>query len=600
MYVSRGRITAEASVNRFRRGSFAAVARRRCLGARAAACLFLLALVPFSTLRSQTVRGELVEETLQAPIEGAFVVLVDETGEQAAAMLTNAAGRFVLTAPAPGSYRLRAERIGYESFASSVIELAAGQTLDYRLTMPVRPIQLADLSVEGERQCELRQAEGERVAAVWDEARKALTAAVWTEKELNFRFTTQLWDRLLDPRNLQILEERSDVLTGLAANPFRALSAEELADVGYARRVEGARATEYYAPDAQTLLSDVFLDDHCFRIVEGRGTKTGLIGLEFEPATESEKTDVTGVLWLSARSAHLRFVEYRYENLPAGIRGSDKLGGRLEFRLLPGGAWVVDDWYIRMPITGTPATESPDSDGGLSELREKRKLVAIKEEGGAVIEIDDLETGGQQLAFNGRGSLGGVVIDSTRNAPLAYATVALLGTNYRTTTDAEGRYSMRFVPAGDFFVTIAHPRVEMLRLGSALRPVRIRPDQEVRVDLAIPPARQLAPALCPRDGSGRGIVVGLVTDAVSGDPLEGARVRISPGAAATAFEAVTGQDGGFLVCGLPLDTELSAAASVVVQERASESQSVRFSVTADAIHEAFLEIALSASDRRGQ
>ena len=79
-----------------------------------------------------------------------------------------------------------------------------GQVLDYRLTMPVRPVELAQISVEGERQCNIRKAEGERVAAVWEEARKALTTAVWTEKERNFRFTIQLWERLLDPRNLEI------------------------------------------------------------------------------------------------------------------------------------------------------------------------------------------------------------------------------------------------------------------------------------------------------------------------------------------------------------------------------------------------------------
>jgi hypothetical protein len=597
----RTNITAEASAKSETRSRRIGVGRLRCQGTRLAACLFLAILAPLGTLSSQTVRGELIEETLEAPIEGAFVVLLDEAGEQVAAMLTNDVGRFVLHAPGPGSYRLNAERIGYESFASPALELAVGQMLDYQMTMPVRPIQLADLSVEGERQCELRQAEGQRVASVWDEARKALTAAVWTEQELNFRFTTQLWDRLLDPRNLQILEERAEVLTGLAANPFRALTAEELADVGYARRLEGASATEYYAPDAEALLSDVFLDDHCFKIVEGKGNKTGMIGLEFEPAAESDKTEVSGVLWLSARTAHLRFVEYRYENLPADIRGSDKLGGRLEFRLLPGGAWVVDDWYIRMPITETTFERAPDSGtGGLSELRQKRKLVAIKEEGGAVLEISDFEPGGQQFGLNGRGSLGGVVIDSTRNAPLSYATVTLLGTNHRTTTDAAGRYSMRYVPAGDFFVTIAHPRVGMLRLGSALRPVRIRPDQVATVNLAIPPARRLAPALCPRQSEQRGIVVGLVTDAISGDPLQGATVHVSHDAADGRFETVTDHDGGFIICNVPLDTELSAAATVVVGEQASESPVIHFSVAADAIHEAFLEIALSAKDRRGQ
>jgi hypothetical protein len=424
--------------------------RVRC--ARALWALGLLLFIPLRSTPAQTIRGELVEETLNAPIEGAFVVLVDADGEQVVAMLTNAVGRFVLEAPSPGRYRLKAERIGYQSYTSPDLDLELGQVLDYRMTMPVRPVELAQISVEGERQCNIRRAEGERVAAVWEEARKALTTAVWTERERNFRFTIQLWERLLDPRNLEILEQQGEIVSGLAAYPFRALPAEELAEIGYVRRFDDDNATEYYAPDAQTLLSDVFLDDHCFQVVEGRGEMDGMIGLEFEPVKQDgDKTDVSGVLWLSARDAHLRLVDYRYEYLPGRIRGAEKLGGRLNFRMLPGGAWVVDDWHIRMPVTEVTLEGNPNPvPGSLRRLREKRKLVAVKEEGGALVGISDPI--GHSIGPTGRGSLVGVAFDSTQNAALSYATVALLGTNYRTTTDEQGQYSMEYLPPGDFFV----------------------------------------------------------------------------------------------------------------------------------------------------
>jgi hypothetical protein len=587
--------------------------RVRC--ARALWALGLLLFIPLRSTPAQTIRGELVEETLNAPIEGAFVVLVDADGEQVVAMLTNAVGRFVLEAPSPGRYRLKAERIGYQSYTSPDLDLELGQVLDYRMTMPVRPVELAQISVEGERQCNIRRAEGERVAAVWEEARKALTTAVWTERERNFRFTIQLWERLLDPRNLEILEQQGEIVSGLAAYPFRALPAEELAEIGYVRRFDDDNATEYYAPDAQTLLSDVFLDDHCFQVVEGRGEMDEMIGLEFEPVKrDGDKTDVSGVLWLSARDAHLRLVDYRYEYLPGRIRGAEKLGGRLNFRMLPGGAWVVDDWHIRMPVTEVTLEGNPNPvPGSLRRLREKRKLVAVKEEGGALVGISDPI--GHSIGPTGRGSLVGVAFDSTQNAALSYATVALLGTNYRTTTDEQGQYSMEYLPPGDFFVTISHPRVGMLRLGSALRPVQIQEDVRVRVDLTIPSARRLAPTLCPGQERNEGIVVGLVIDALSGDPMRDAAVRLSThlrgvfagselaephaGVEEIQLETTSDHNGGFLLCRVPTGIRLYAAASLMDQDGIGGEEVFYFTVAEDEIHEAIFEVAAPTESLSG-
>jgi hypothetical protein len=469
------------------------------------------------------------------------------------------------------------------------------------------------ISVKGERQCNIRGSEGQRVAVVWEEARKALSAAVWTEEQRRFRFTTRLWERLLDPRNLEILEEQAELKVGLATYPFRALPAEELAEIGYVRRFEGKNVTEYYAPDAQTLLSDLFLDDHCFRVVEGKGERRGMVGLAFEPAKKKDKTDVSGVLWLSAQDAHLRHVEYRYENLPSRIRASDKLGGRLEFRMIPGGEWIVDDWYIRMPVTEVTFEGNPKPVlGSLRRLREKRKLVAIKEVGGAVIGLT--APGGRQVSQIGRGSLAGQVFDSTRSAALAGATVSLLGTNHRTTTGEDGRYSMEYLPPGSFFVTLSHPRVGMLRLGSALRPVVIQADQQVHLDLAIPSTRHLAPTLCPSmEGPEVGIVVGLVTESSTGERLQGAHVRLStrqseisePGSVGGAgtdsrFESVSDQNGSFLFCGVPIETELYARALLETEDGSTTSEVGSFMVANEEIYETHLEVPLPAERPEGR
>ena len=187
----------------------------------------------------------------------------------------------------------------------------------------------------------------------------------------------------------------------------------------------------------------------------------------------------------------------------------------------PGGGWVVDDWHIRMPVTEVTLEGNPHPvPGSLRRLREKRKLVAVKEEGGALVGISDPV--GQSVGPTGRGSLVGVAFDSTQNAALSHATVCAPGYQLPD-DDRRRRDSTRwstFRPV-TYFVTISHPRVGMLRLGSALRPVQIREDARIRVDLAIPSARRLAPTLCPGQERDEGIVVGLVIDALSGDPMQG-------------------------------------------------------------------------------
>src|SRR5215212_363566 len=87
-------------------------------------------------LAAQVVRGTLVDEAGGSPIGGALVALVDQRGTTLARSLTDDAGRFALRTAQAGRYTLRADRIGFRS-ATAAVDLAAGQTLAYR--MAVRP-----------------------------------------------------------------------------------------------------------------------------------------------------------------------------------------------------------------------------------------------------------------------------------------------------------------------------------------------------------------------------------------------------------------------------------------------------------------------------
>ena len=104
----------------------------------------------------------------------------------------------------------------------------------------------------------------------------------------------------------------------------------------------------YYAPDADVLLSDAFLDTHCMSLVEGEDEAEGLVGLSFEPTQDRGVTDISGVLWLDPADAELQWLDYQYEFLD--VPNSERLGGKIRFSGLPDGTWIVRQWYIRMPI----------------------------------------------------------------------------------------------------------------------------------------------------------------------------------------------------------------------------------------------------------
>lgn len=332
--------------------------------------LLVLLLLP-AALGAQAVHGTLREQAGGRPIGGAVVVLLDGAGTQLSGTLTDAAGRFLLKAPAPGAYRLRAERIGFRSVLSPALSLSAGDTLEHDLVAPAEAIRLEGVAVGGERRCVRRPAEGMRAATLWEEARKALNAAALTQDQELVRFRVRRFQRRLDPQFLRVQGEETSLRTLYGSSPFASLPADDLARNGY-RRADGD-GWVYYAPDAHVLLSDAFLDTHCFRVRRGEKETRGLVGLAFEPLRSQRVSDIEGVLWLDARTAELRFVEFGYTRIPLPRDAAQ--GGRVEYERLPGGAWIVRRWWIRMPLLAQRAQSDALS------------LVGVLETGGEVEQV---------------------------------------------------------------------------------------------------------------------------------------------------------------------------------------------------------------------
>ncbi len=330
-------------------------------------------------LSAQAVRGELVDDRGR-PVGAAFVILHDSAGAPARRALSRADGRFLLPAPGPGVYTLRAERIGYGTAVSPPLRLSAGDTLDYRMRASGAAVTLEGITVSAGSRCDVRPAQGVAAAALWEEARKALSVSAWAGEEDRVRVALVQFRRQLDGQGKVVSEQLTGSEEGPSRTPFASAPAEQLARDGY-RQVR-RNETWYFAPDANTLLSDAFLDTHCFRAVVGRGAEEGLVGLAFAPAGRRSVPDVQGTLWIDRRTRELRHLDYRYTRLPL-VEDHRLVGGRVEFERLPNGAWIVDRWFIRMPLTRAPYRVGRNVGQPV--------LIGFVESGGEVREIRDAQ-----------------------------------------------------------------------------------------------------------------------------------------------------------------------------------------------------------------
>jgi len=103
-------------------------------------------------LAAQTVHGRLLEQGTGWLIEGGVVTLMGEAGEMVAQAESDSAGGFTLRAPDPGSFFVRAERVGYRTKTDGVLELAEGGEITIDFYLLPKPFMLEGLEATGERE----------------------------------------------------------------------------------------------------------------------------------------------------------------------------------------------------------------------------------------------------------------------------------------------------------------------------------------------------------------------------------------------------------------------------------------------------------------
>ncbi len=549
----------------------------------------LLALLHGGPVAGQRVTGRVTDRASGRALPSAVVELLGASDRSLLQTLSNEQGEFLLNVADTGRVRLRVQTLGYRTALGERFRMEPGGTRHFDIALDVEPLTLDVIDVRKQRTCAIRSSASD-ILRVWNAARSALANSAIVSRQRVVMYDGYTFDRVVSDQDVTLHQSLQRFASRLG-EPFVSLPAADLLQNGYIRR--SGSDYSYYAPSAAVLLSSEFETSHCFSLT--RSDHGQLLGVEFTPAGGSrQKAGVSGVAWLDAHTQHLDFIEIRYTDAD-DVPYADQASGRVEFRMLPNGAWLVSRWLIRVPYAINSVR--------MGSLVGPPHIKQFAEQGGEVVAA---AAAGQRWVLASPGSIAGEAFDSTRNVALAGATVSLEGTAMRATTDGQGRFRINDVPAGLYTLTLGHPRLDSLPAYPAAGvPVRVAADSTTATRVALPPIRRSVLADCPppADRAQReSRVYGVVRDSASGQRLGGAELHFLwdsfagiPSSLAVRHRdtaALTDEQGRYHVCSLPTDRNILVR--ITVDSVTSPPQ--RF-LTADSIMQLDLRFAHGPAER---
>jgi hypothetical protein len=302
-----------------------------------------------STLRAQEVRGIVLSADGVTPAAGVVAVLM-HTGRPdsiVARTVTNERGRFTLASPSPFSATLRLLRVGFQPTTGGTFTVAAGEVRETQVTLNDVRIELATRNVRSASRCEIRPDGAQAVAQLFLQARTALIA---TTTAPGGRVAAEFvnYDRMQTRRGSLMSPVKRHARSATTLKPYASLSVDSLEKSGYMVYSRGEYM--YYGPDADVLLSDKFLSEHCLQYVAKHDSLEHLVGVAFKPVRwRGGFVDIEGTLWLDRVSSELHHLDFTYTSLPDDLKNAG-LGGRVDYSRMANGVWFISDWSIRMPV----------------------------------------------------------------------------------------------------------------------------------------------------------------------------------------------------------------------------------------------------------
>jgi hypothetical protein len=126
-----------------------------------AAALWLALLLLPTPATGQILKGRVLDASDNDPIEGVQIALVDNTAATRREVVSNSAGEFIILFNPPGTYLLRATRIGYATAETRPIPIGEGEVVEVELRLDVEAVEVEPLTVvvrrsETQRERDLR------------------------------------------------------------------------------------------------------------------------------------------------------------------------------------------------------------------------------------------------------------------------------------------------------------------------------------------------------------------------------------------------------------------------------------------------------------
>lgn len=528
-------------------------------------------------LDAQRVRGQVVLADSTTPAAGVIVVATGDNGAPVRA-LTTGRGTFDLPLPHAGRFEVRVLRIGFAPTLVPPIDVVADETKSIRVVLGAERISLSRVTVRGQDECNTRRDAGLLVARVWEETRKALMASqLVADRPLVAEWIQ--YDRSLEPGGTRVREQHVRTTKSPTTHAFVSRPAAILAEQGYI--VDDGTSTEFFAPDADVLLSESFANLHCFHVEPAPPGHPGFIGLGFTPGRGArDLKDIEGTLWLDRESAELQWLEYRYTNVPVASERAGA-GGRVEFLRLVSGEWLVSRWNILMPLVGAAPTTAQ---GGMSRIvmaSPEAALKSVQVTGGQVISV----ARGDSALYHATGaSLNVRLVARDSGITVAGATVSLMGTDYTVKADAAGRARISPVLEGRYRAKALSPQMDSLGAAAIERDVEIREGVEHVDSIALPRIFELVRAGCKgepvsenesllhgtvHDTSGRAVAHAAVTITFqTGVSTSGGTLSYSE----RTVGALTNELGQWKICGVPQGKPMSVR---VVTDNGADAKKFR-------------------------
>ena len=299
---------------------------------------------------AQAVRVELRDSLTRAPIIGALVSAVDSLGRIRADGLTNDAGVVLLRLPSAGTWAIGIRRIGVTPRRVPDVRVDSGATVARSLALNSFRQQLSTVRVTADAGACGRAPTGpDRAAVLWEQISLALRASSISRADSLNSAPLRIIERIRELSDRLVEKQTQITRDGYGAGrPYSAADPDSLALRGYVVR-EPDGGIRFFAPDEVVLLSDAFLETHCFSTPK-KDEDPSLAELQFKPVKGRKVADVAGTAFVDTQSGELRRIEFRYvaprDLLPSRAKFA---GGDVALLRLDNGQWIVTSWAIRMP-----------------------------------------------------------------------------------------------------------------------------------------------------------------------------------------------------------------------------------------------------------